>query len=77
MTTKSSDESTLPSGPTAALLTIQEVCDFLRVSQWTFHQLVNSNRLRTITLGKRRLVARQDLEAFLDELRAEGTRHGR
>lgn len=52
------------------LLTINEVAELLRVSRWSVYQLIWSNQLRTLTIGRRRLVrpsALADCVAQLDE----------
>lgn len=59
------------------LLTIEEARSVLRISRWSLYQLINRNRLKTIRLGRRRLVAADDLRALLDELRQAGGGHGR
>ena len=38
------------------LLTILEVADLLRVSKWSVYQLIWSGQLRTLKIGRRRLV---------------------
>jgi excisionase family DNA binding protein len=38
------------------LLTLQEAADRLRVSRWSVYNLIRSNQLRTIKIGRRRLV---------------------
>jgi excisionase family DNA binding protein len=38
------------------LLTIDEVADLLRVSRWSVYQLIWSEQLRTLKIGRRRLV---------------------
>jgi excisionase family DNA binding protein len=58
------------------LLTLNEVCEHLRISKWSVHQLINNRRLKTVRLGTRRLVAPEDFKDFLEALRAEGARHG-
>ena len=45
------------------LFTIDEAAARLRVSRWTVYKLVRSNQLRTIKIGRRRLVP----PAALDE----------
>ena len=42
--------------PTEYLLTVQEAADRLRVSRWSVYNLIRSNQLRTIKIGRRRLV---------------------
>lgn len=53
------------------LLTIEEARAILRISRWSLYQLINRRRLMTIRIGRRRLVAADDLRALLDELRQE------
>jgi len=55
----------------AALLTLTEACEFLRVSKWTVHRLIRSNQLETILIGRRRLVPRDAIDQFLTQLRQE------
>ena len=38
------------------LLTVDEAASRLRVSRWTVYNLIRSNQLRTIKIGRRRLV---------------------
>jgi excisionase family DNA binding protein len=42
--------------PTEYLLTVQEAADRLRVSRWSVYNLIRSNQLRTIKIGRRRLI---------------------
>jgi excisionase family DNA binding protein len=39
------------------LLTVDEAAERLRVSRWTVYNLIRSNQLRTIKIGRRRLVS--------------------
>lgn len=59
------------------LLTIDEARDVLRISRWSLYQLINGRRLKTIRIGRRRLIAAEDLRALLDDLRREGASYGR
>jgi excisionase family DNA binding protein len=59
-----------------ALLTIEEARSILRISRWSLYQLINRRRLRTVTIGQRRLIAAEDLRAFIEGLRQEGASHG-
>ncbi len=52
------------------LLDLREVSSELRVSYSTVRSLVTSGRLPTLRIGRRRLVSRASLEAFIAE--AEG-----
>ncbi|MEO3892379.1 helix-turn-helix domain-containing protein [Nonomuraea sp. B5E05] len=38
------------------VLTVDEAANRLRVSRWTLYTLIRSNQLRTIKIGRRRLV---------------------
>ena len=38
------------------LLTVQEAADRLRVSRWSVYNLIRANQLRTVRIGRRRLV---------------------
>lgn len=57
------------------LLTVEEARAVLRISRWKLYQLINARRLNTIRIGQRRLIAADDLSAFLDNLRREGAHH--
>jgi excisionase family DNA binding protein len=59
------------------LLDIDEVCNRLRITRWTVYQLINKRRLKSVLIGRRRLVAAVDLAAFVDQLRAEEASDGR
>ena len=43
--------------PADHLLTVQEAADWLRVSRWSVYSLIHANQLRTIKIGRRRLVS--------------------
>ncbi|MGH4016822.1 MAG: helix-turn-helix domain-containing protein [Pseudonocardiaceae bacterium] len=49
------------------LLTVKEVCAKLRISAWTFYQLVQKREIKTITIGRRRLMTRAALEEFMQQ----------
>lgn len=71
------DTQSYPEVSRLRLLTITEACDVLRISRWHIYQLINSRRLKTIRIDRRRLVATDDLDAFIAGLRAEGADDGR
>jgi excisionase family DNA binding protein len=50
------------------LLTVTEVCARLRISRWGFYRLLHQNELRSITIGRRRLVPHTELNRFLAAL---------
>ena len=71
--TNTSSPTYLPSGSdTPRLLTVDETCEALKISRFSFYQLVNKRRLKSVKIDRRRLVAPVDLAAFVEELRAEG-----
>ncbi len=51
--------------PRSPWLSIAEAADYLRTSERTVHRLVNRNRVRSTTIGRRRLLHRHDLDAYL------------
>ncbi|MFD8492269.1 helix-turn-helix domain-containing protein [Amycolatopsis sp. NPDC059657] len=57
-----------PADVKPVLLTITEVCAMLRISRWSVYQLINSRRLASVQIGRRRLV---ELSAIRAMLRAE------
>lgn len=44
------------------LFTIDETAEWLRVSRWSVYNLIRGNQLRTIKIGRRRLVTRDALD---------------
>lgn len=56
---------------TARLLDINEACETLRISRWSMYQLINQRKIKTVRVQRRHLIAPQDLDAFVDRLRAE------
>ena len=50
------------------LLTINEVADLLRISRWSVYQLIWSGQLRTVTIGRRRLIRPAAYAACVDQL---------
>lgn len=54
------------------LLTVQEACDALRVSRWQVYEFINSGRLKTVRIGRRRFIVPADLTGLIEELREGG-----
>jgi excisionase family DNA binding protein len=54
-------------------LSIQEAAGYLRTSERTIQRLVKRGRLRSTTLGRRRLLHRDDLDTFVRATTGEGT----
>jgi excisionase family DNA binding protein len=50
------------------VFTIDEAAEQLRVSRWTLYNLIRTNQLRTIKIGRRRLVPASALTECLDQL---------
>lgn len=65
------DHSIAPKAP-AKLLDINEACEALRISRWSMYQLINQRSIKTVRVRGRHLIAPQDLDDFVDRLRAEG-----
>ena len=57
---------------TVALLTVDEACRQLRISRWSFYRLIQQRQLATIQIGRRRLVPRKAVTAFIEQ-RLEAT----
>jgi excisionase family DNA binding protein len=58
---------------TPVLLTVAEASKRLRISHWSLYQLINSRRLETVKIGKRRLVPVAAIDTLIERLRSEGT----
>lgn len=50
------------------VLTVDEAAERLRVSRWTLYNLIRSNQLRTVKIGRRRLVPVDALAEYLNQL---------
>ena len=55
------------------LLTVAEAAEALRVGERFTKTLIQRGDLRSLRLGKRRLIARRDLEEFVARLRDGGS----
>ena len=62
-------------GEPAKLLDINEACEALRISRWSMYQLINQRSIKTVRVRGRHLIAPQDLDDFVDRLRAVGEQH--
>lgn len=54
------------------LFTVQEVCDRLQISRWTFYRLVQQRELRSVTIGRSRRVLPSAVAEYLRRLEANG-----
>lgn len=53
------------------LFTVDEAASWLRVSRWSVYNLIRDGQLRTIRIGRRRLVTRAALSACVELLAGE------
>jgi excisionase family DNA binding protein len=72
----SEDSGVIAAGTEAAarLLTIQEAADRLRISRWLVYNLIRANQLRTIRIGRRRLVTPEALAECIAMLEGDSSR---
>lgn len=50
------------------LLTISQVADLLNLGRTKTYELVMSNRIKSVKLGRRRLVPRHNVDSYVAEL---------
>ncbi|WP_051133642.1 helix-turn-helix domain-containing protein [Nocardia paucivorans] len=50
------------------LMTVQEAADALQVSRYSIYQLIWSNKLHSVTIGRSRRIVRESFDAYLAEL---------
>lgn len=53
------------------LLTIDEAAAQLRVSRWSVYNLIRANQLRTVKIGRRRLVPHAAIAEYIELLGKE------
>ena len=53
------------------MLTVDELIRWLRLGRTRTNELLRSNEIPSYKLGRRRLIRRQDVEAWLEEQRYE------
>ena len=51
------------------MLTVQDVCAKLQVSDWMVKQLIRTGRLASVKIGARRLIPRDSLELYVKQLK--------
>lgn len=64
--------SAAESAPPLGLLAVPGAARWLGIGRTTFYRLVSRGEIQTVQIGKRRLVAVADLEAYVARLRAGG-----
>ena len=52
------------------IYSVNEAASILGVGRTTIYELIREQRLHSVKIGQRRLVAKSDLEAFVSDLRA-------
>jgi excisionase family DNA binding protein len=65
-------EAATAGGQEGDLLTVTEACGRLRISRWSLYELIHQQRLHTVTIGRRRFVARDELNRFVLSLAQAG-----
>jgi len=50
------------------LVSVEEAAMLLRIGRTTAYELVMSGRIQSVKVGRRRLISRQELERYVDEL---------
>ena len=50
------------------LCTVEEASEMLCIGRTKIYRLIGSGELRTVRIGRRRLVPLRELEAFIDDL---------
>ncbi|WP_222854312.1 helix-turn-helix domain-containing protein [Fodinicola acaciae] len=51
------------------VLTVAEACRALRISRWSLYQLIRTQQLSTVTIGRRRLIPVAALHEFIAQSR--------
>ena len=67
MGVKETTSDTQSGNNSTELLTVKETCERLRISPWSFYRLVQRREIKTITIGRRRLVTTAALEEFIQQ----------
>lgn len=62
------DAMEAPTNRNARLNTVEEVMDRLRIGRSTTFELIASRRLRSVKVGRRRLVSEAALTEFIEQL---------
>ncbi|WP_083335730.1 helix-turn-helix domain-containing protein [Mycobacteroides saopaulense] len=71
LSTTPTDNYPLPTLSTG-LLTVPEACGRLRISRWSFYQLIHRRQIETLTIGRRRLVPATEIDRFVRDLAPAG-----
>lgn len=58
-------------------LTIQEVCEVLKLSRWTVSDLIKSGKIKGSKIGKSYRVERKAIDDFINDMAVQGGNHER
>jgi len=50
------------------LVSVREACKRLGIGSWSFYQLLNKNALKTVEIGRRRLVSTREIDSFINSM---------
>jgi excisionase family DNA binding protein len=50
------------------MMTVPEACQYLRISKWTLYRLIQSKKIRTVKIGSRRLIRKESIVEFVEQL---------
>ena len=56
------------SGADMRLLSVPEACKRLGVGHWMVYQLIHQGNLKTVKIGKRRLVSTRAIDEFISSM---------
>lgn len=64
---KSADQNS-NAPPHKAMLTVRETYEYLRISKGTLYRMISSNEIKSVKMRGRRLIKRETLENFVEQL---------
>lgn len=62
------DKSIITNDTDMRLISIPEACERLGIGSWSAYQLINRQALKTVKIGKRRLVSVRAVNEFINSL---------
>ncbi len=62
--------------PQMQLLSLKEVKEILGIGDWMLYELLRTNAIRSVKIGKRRLISVRALEEYVVKLEAESEANG-
>ncbi|MCL2049093.1 MAG: helix-turn-helix domain-containing protein [Defluviitaleaceae bacterium] len=54
------------------LLSVKEACGRLGIAHWKFYDLVHQHAIKTVRIGKRRLISTRAIEDFINKQERHG-----